>query len=53
MAPCRDARARRARMSDAAKDLVKSVGVSGVNIVRDGKELRSHNPHNTLVVFTA
>ena len=42
-----------ARMSDAAKDLVKSVGVSGVNIVRDGKELRSHNPHNTLVYSMA
>lgn len=36
-------------MSDAAKELVKTVGVSGVNIVKDGKELRSHNPHNTLV----
>lgn len=36
-------------MSDAAKDLVKTVGVSGVNVVKDGKELRSHNPHNTLV----
>ena len=23
--------------------------MSGVNVVRDGKELRSHNPHNTLV----
>jgi hypothetical protein len=38
-----------AAMSDAAKDLVKKVGVSGVNVVKDGKELRSHNPHNTLV----
>lgn len=38
-----------AAMSDAAKDLVKTVGVSGVNVVKDGKELRSHNPHNTLV----
>jgi hypothetical protein len=36
-------------MGDAAKDLVKTVGVSGVNVVKDGKELRSHNPHNTLV----
>lgn len=38
-----------AAMSDAAKDLVKTVGVSGVNVVKDGKELRSHNPHNTMV----
>ena len=38
-----------AAMSDAAKELVKTVGVSGVNVVVDGKELRSHNPHNTLV----
>ncbi len=40
-------------MSDAAKELVKTVGVSGVNVVKDGKELRSHNPHNTLVYSTA
>jgi hypothetical protein len=38
-----------AAMGDAAKDLVRNQGVSGVNIVKDGKELRSHNPHNTLV----
>ena len=38
-----------AQMSEAAKELVKTVGVSGVNVVKDGKELRSHNPHNTLV----
>lgn len=38
-----------AAMGDAAKELVKTVGVSGVNVVKDGKELRSHNPHNTLV----
>ena len=38
-----------ANMSDAAKELVKTMGVSGVNVVKDGKELRSHNPHNTLV----
>lgn len=38
-----------ANMSDAAKDLVRTVGVSGVNILRDGKETASHNPHNTLV----
>ena len=38
-----------AAMSEAAKDLVKTVGVSGVNVSKDGKEVRSHNPHNTLV----
>ncbi len=42
-----------AAMGDAAKDLVKTVGVSGVNIVKDGKELRSYNPHNTLVYSMA
>ncbi|MBK9082313.1 MAG: hypothetical protein IPL88_09685 [Rhizobiales bacterium] len=36
-------------MSDAAKDLVRTVGVSGVNVMRDGKATASHNPHNTLV----
>ncbi len=40
-------------MSDAAKDLVKTVGVSGVNVMKDGKEVRSHNPHNTLVYSMA
>jgi hypothetical protein len=38
-----------AKMGDAAKDLVATVGVSGVNVIRDGKETASHNPHNTLV----
>jgi hypothetical protein len=38
-----------ANMSDAAKELTRTMGVSGVNVVRDGKEVRSHNPHNTLV----
>lgn len=38
-----------ANMSDAAKELTRSVGVSGVNVIRDGKETASHNPHNTLV----
>jgi hypothetical protein len=38
-----------AKMSDAAKELTKTVGVSGVNVVKEGKEVRSHNPHNTLV----
>ncbi len=42
-----------AKMGDAAKDLVKTVGVSGVNVVKDGKELRAHNPHNTLVYSMA
>ena len=36
-------------MSDAAKELVRTVGVSGVNVMKDGKEVRAHNPHNTLV----
>ena len=40
-------------MSDAAKELVRNQGVSGVNVVKDGKELRSHNPHNTLVYSMA
>jgi hypothetical protein len=38
-----------AHMSDAAKELTRTMGVSGVNVVKDGKEVRSHNPHNTLV----
>lgn len=42
-----------AAMGDAAKDLVKTVGVSGVNVVKDGKEQRSYNPHNTLVYSMA
>ena len=40
-------------MSDAAKELVQTVGVSGLNTVKDGKELRPHNPHNTLVYSMA
>jgi hypothetical protein len=40
-------------MSDAAKELVRTVGVSGLNTVKDGKELRPHNPHNTLVYSMA
>jgi len=36
-------------MSDAAKELTRTMGVSGVNVVKDGKEIRAHNPHNTLV----
>lgn len=42
-----------AAMGDAGKDLVKTVGVSGLNVVKDGKELRAHNPHNTLVYSMA
>ena len=37
-----------AAMGDAAKELTRTVGVSGVNVVKDGKETASHNPHNTL-----
>lgn len=37
-----------ANMSDAAKELTRTVGVSGVNVIKDGKETASHNPHNTL-----
>jgi hypothetical protein len=40
-------------MSDAAKELVQAVGVSGLNTIKDGKELRPHNPHNTLVYSMA
>ena len=40
-------------MSDAAKELVQTVGVSGLNTVKEGKELRPHNPHNTLVYSMA
>lgn len=40
-------------MSDAGKELVQIVGVSGLNTVKDGKELRPHNPHNTLVYSMA
>lgn len=36
-------------MGEPAKELVRTVGVSGVNVMKDGKELRAHNPHNTLV----
>lgn len=40
-------------MGDAAKELVQTVGVSGLNTIKDGKELRPHNPHNTLVYSMA
>ncbi|CAB3668700.1 hypothetical protein LMG3458_00980 [Achromobacter deleyi] len=42
-----------AKMADAGRDLVKTMGVSGVNVVKDGKEVRAHNPHNTLVYSMA
>ncbi|MGS1109629.1 hypothetical protein ACVCNH_25530 [Achromobacter anxifer] len=41
------------KMGDAGKDLVKTMGVSGVNIMQDGKEVRAHNPHTTLVYSMA
>jgi len=40
-------------MGDAGKELVQTVGGSGLNTVEDGKELRPHNPHNTLVYSMA
>ncbi|MGB3434046.1 hypothetical protein [Achromobacter sp.] len=42
-----------AKMGDAGKDLVKTLGVSGVNIMQDSKEVRAHNPHTTLVYSMA
>ena len=30
--------------ADAGKELVRTVGVSGLNTIKDGKELRPHNP---------
>ncbi len=59
MAPLRDGPLPRvtgpvyARMNDSAKAMVQSVGVSGINQVQAGKEVRSHNPHNTLVYSEA
>ena len=38
-----------ANMSETARELTRTVGVSGVNVTKDGKETASHNPHNTLV----
>jgi len=55
MAPLRDGPLPRVtgpvyeKMGDAGKELVRTVGVSGVNVIKDGKETASHNPHNTLV----
>ncbi len=42
-----------ANMSDTAKELTRTMGVSGVNVIKDGKETASHNPHNTLVYSMA
>lgn len=55
MAPLRDGPLPRVtgpvyeKMGEAGKDLVRTVGVSGVNVMKDGKETASHNPHNTLM----
>ena len=38
-----------ANMSEVARELTRTMGVSGVNVIKDGKETASHNPHNTLV----
>lgn len=38
-----------AKMGEAPRELVRTVGVSGVNVMMDGKPTASHNPHNTLV----
>ncbi|WYX35260.1 hypothetical protein WJ966_28400 [Achromobacter xylosoxidans] len=42
-----------AKMGEAGRDLVKTMGVSGVNVMKDGKEVRAHNPHTTLVYSMA
>lgn len=59
MAPLRDGPLPRvtgpvyAKMAEPGRELVKTMGVSGVNVMQDGKELRAHNPHNTLVYSMA
>ena len=59
MAPLRDGPLPRvtgpvyAKMAEPGRKLVKTMGVSGVNVMQDGKELRAHNPHNTLVYSMA
>ncbi len=40
-------------MSEAAKELTRTVGASGLNVMKDGKEARAHNPHNTMVYSMA
>lgn len=42
-----------AAMGEAARELVQTVGVSGVNTVKDGEALLPHNPHTTLVYSMA
>lgn len=55
MAPLRDGPLPRvtgpvyARMSDSAKTMVQTAGVSGINQLQNDKLVSSHNPHNTLV----
>lgn len=38
-----------ANMSDDAKELTRTVGMNGVNVIKAGKETASYNPHNTLI----
>jgi len=38
-----------AKMSEANRELVRTVGVGSVNVIKDGKETAAHNPHTTLV----
>lgn len=38
-----------ANMSDAAKELTRTVGMNGVNVIKAGKETASYNPHSTLI----
>ncbi|CAN5186923.1 hypothetical protein BH10PSE17_BH10PSE17_28010 [soil metagenome] len=40
-------------MAEPGRELVRTVGVSGLNSVKDGKLLPAHNPHNTLVYSMA
>ena len=42
-----------AKMGVAGKELVQTMGVSGVNVIKEGKELRAHNPHNSVVYIMA
>ena len=37
------------KMAEAGRELVRTVGVSGVNVMKDGAATSAHNPHNTLV----
>lgn len=38
-----------ANMSDDAKELTRTVGMNGVNVIKAGKETASYNPHSTLI----